>query len=90
MPQRNPAVTGAVATALLDLADPANEAHDLFEGTSGYVEDGMGVPSTAQQIFEVFDRDLDALPEGVTSFTSHDFLPHIPGCARSAASRSTA
>lgn len=65
-PARGPDVTGAVASALWDLVDPANETRDQFEGTLG------GAGSSAYDVFRTVDRALDGARAG--GYTALQFL----------------
>lgn len=65
-PQKRTDVTGAVATGLWDLVDPANEARDAFAGTGGVSTDPE-LTSTSADILRVIDVELDAPATAVTT-----------------------
>ena len=58
----------AVAGALWDLVDPADEPEDTFEGTLG------AAPSTAVEVLGTVDRALDTLPAGATGHDAASFF----------------
>ncbi len=58
----------AVAGALWDLVDPANEPEDEVDGTLGVA------PSTFAAVLGAVDIGLDALPAGTTEFTAASFF----------------
>lgn len=79
-----PTVSGGVAATLWDLGDPANENHDLVDGTA------IGSSSTTLHIFALIDRFMDG-PTGDASYTVGDVFDaltqHLPQIGNSDVAR---